>query len=411
MDMLCFFRTIIFTIQKMGDSMQNTRVDELTEIVDKVKEWRRYLHRHPELSFKEEKTAQFVFEQLTSFGGLRVTRPTKTSVVASLIGREPGKVLGLRADMDALPIQEETPVDYASETPGVMHACGHDGHTAMLLGAAKVLSKQREEIKGEIRFIFQHAEELPPGGAQELVDAGVVDDLDYIVGIHLMSIIPKGKIGVVYGAVTANSDTFDLTIKGKGGHSSQPENSIDPVLMAAQFITNLQQIVSRNLDPAEKLVVSTTTLQAGIAKNVIPEVVHIGGSVRSFLPEVRQQAAALIERIAKGVTEAHGGSYDFDYHYGYSSVINDAELTKTVEEFLVDEFGRDHVVRGEGSMGGEDFSAYLQKVPGCFIPVGAGNVEKGIVYPHHHPRFNIDEDALEDGVRIFINLSKKILND
>ncbi|MFD0047967.1 M20 family metallopeptidase [Actinomycetes bacterium NPDC127524] len=389
--------------------MQNTSLDEFTEIIGKVKEWRRYLHQHPELSFKEEKTAQFVYEQLNSFGGLRVSRPTKTSVVAALTGNKPGKVLGLRADMDALPIQEENQVDYVSQNPGVMHACGHDGHTAMLLGAAKQLSRQREDIEGEIRFIFQHAEELPPGGAQELVNAGVLDDVDYIVGIHLMSTIPRGKVGIVYGPVTANSDTFDITIKGKGGHSSQPENSVDPVLMAAQFITSLQQIVSRNLDPAEKLVVSTTTLQAGIAKNVIPETVHIGGSVRSFLPGVRELAVTSIEQIAKGVTEAHGGSYDFQYHYGYSSVVNDRELTKVVEEFIVEEFGRDYVEHGEGAMGGEDFSAYLQKAPGCFIPVGAGNTKKGITYPHHHPRFDIDEDALEDGVRIFVNLSKKIL--
>ncbi|MBV7507587.1 amidohydrolase [Bacillus sp. sid0103] len=393
--------------------MLNTSFNDqlIAAIKDTVTEWRRYLHRNPELSFQEEKTSQFVYDQLLSFGGLRVTRPTKTSVVAKLIGRQPGKVLGLRADMDALPIHEENNVDYASENSGVMHACGHDGHTAMLLGAAKILSTMKDEINGEVRFIFQHAEELPPGGAQELMKTGVLDDVDYIVGIHLMSTLPIGKIGIVYGPVTANSDTFDLKIIGKGGHSSQPENSIDPVLMAAQFITNLQQIVSRNLDPAEKLVISTTTLQAGVAKNVIPEVVQIGGSVRSFRPEVRQQAISLIERVAKGVTEAYGGSYDFQYHFGYSSVFNDAELTKTVEACIMDEFGRDFIEYGEAAMGGEDFSAYLVKAPGCFIPVGAGNTAKGIVYPHHHPRFNIDEDSLEHGVRIFVSLTKKILGN
>lgn len=391
--------------------MLQTNVDDqmIAAIKDTVKEWRRYLHQNPELSFQEEKTSQFVYEQLVSFGGLKVTRPTKTSVVASLIGSQPGKVLGLRADMDALPIHEENEVEYASENPGVMHACGHDGHTAMLLGAAKILTGMKGEIKGEIRFIFQHAEELPPGGAQELVDAGVVDDVDYIVGIHLMSLLPKGKVGIVYGPVTANSDMFDLKIIGKGGHSSQPENSIDPVLMAAQFITNIQQIVSRSLNPKEQLVISTTTLQAGSAKNVIPESVQIGGSVRSFSPEVREQAVSLIERIAKGVTKAHGGTYEFNYQYGYSTVFNDKALTKIVEECVAEALGEEFVEYGEGAMGGEDFSAYLQKAPGCFIPVGAGNVEKGIVYPHHHPRFNIDEDALEYGVRIFVQAAKKIL--
>ncbi|TYR81449.1 amidohydrolase [Priestia megaterium] len=391
--------------------MQNIRVESqlIKEVQDQVKEWRRYFHRNPELSFKEENTSQFVFDQLMSFGELNVTRPTKTSVVASLVGKNPGKILGLRADMDALPIHEETNLEFASASPGVMHACGHDGHTAMLLGAAKVLSQMKDEIKGEIRFIFQHAEELPPGGAQELVEKGVVDDLDYIIGLHLMSPLPKGKIGIVYGPLTSNSDTFDLKIIGKGGHSSQPENSIDPVLISAQVINNLQQIVSRNLDPSEKLVISTTTLQAGTAKNVIPESVQIGGSVRSFCPKVREQAVSLIERIAKGVTEAHGGSYEFQYHYGYDSVVNDLELTKRVEESIVQEFGSECVVYGEGVMGGEDFSAYLKRVPGCFIPVGAGNEEKMIVYPHHHPRFDIDEEALQDGVRILVSLQKKIL--
>ena len=391
--------------------MLQTNVDDqlIAAIKNTVKEWRRYLHRHPELSLQEEKTSQFVYDQLISFGGLKVTRPTKTSVVASLIGSQPGKVLGLRADMDALPIQEENEVEYVSENPGVMHACGHDGHTAMLLGAAKILSGMKAEIKGEIRFIFQHAEELPPGGAQELVDAGVVDDVDYIVGIHLMSLLPKGKVGIVYGPVTANSDMFDLKIIGKGGHSSQPENSIDPVIMAAQFITNIQQIVSRSLNPKEQLVISTTTLQAGSSKNVIPESVQIGGSVRSFSPEVREQAVSLIERIAKGVTEAYGGTYEFHYQYGYSTVFNDKALTKIVEECVAEALGEEFVEYGEGAMGGEDFSAYLQKAPGCFIPVGAGNVEKGIVYPHHHPRFDIDEDALEYGVRIFVQAAKKIL--
>ncbi|MDQ0862204.1 amidohydrolase [Bacillus sp. V2I10] len=224
-----------------------------------------------------------------------------------------------------------------------------------------------------------------------------------------MSTLPIGKIGIVYGPVTANSDMFDLKIIGKGGHSSEPENSIDPIVMTAQFITNLQQIVSRNLDPKEKLVISTTTLQAGSAKNVIPEFVQIGGSVRSFSPKVREQAISLIERIAKGVTQAHGGSYEFQYHYGYSTVFNDADLTKIVEGCITEEFGSEFVLYGEGAMGGEDFSAYLEKAPGCFIPVGAGNAKKGIVHPHHHPRFDIDEESLEYGVRIFVSLSKKIL--
>ncbi|ELK45395.1 amidohydrolase [Halobacillus sp. BAB-2008] len=379
------------------------------EMKEQVIIWRRHFHEYPELSFKEVNTSQFVYDTLQSFGGLEVSRPTKTSVVARLKGKYPGHTLGLRADMDALPIQEENDADFRSTVDGVMHACGHDGHTAMLLGAAKILSGQKDELSGDIKFIFQHAEELPPGGAQELVRAGVMDDVDLIIGLHLASTLPRGKFGIGYGPVTSNSDTFDLKIIGKGGHSSQPENSIDPIVMGAQVINNLQHIVSRNTSPSEKLVVSTTTLKAGIAKNVIPGHVEIGGSVRSFDKEVRENAVQLIERIARGITDAHGGDYELDYHYGYSSVINNESLTKTVEETIVEQFGENWLQKTGSIMGGEDFSAYLTEAPGCFIPVGAGNVEKDIVYPHHHPKFSVDEDALEDGLRLLISLSKKIL--
>src|SRR5699024_2078260 len=264
---------------------------------------------------------------------LEVTRPTETSVVAILKGgKSKGKVLGLRADMDALPITEETKLDFSSKKDGIMHACGHDAHTAMLLGAAEILSEKREELKGDIKFIFQHAEELLPGGAQEMVKAGVADDLDYVVGLHVMSPLEVGKIGIVYGHMTSNTDVFDLRVIGKGGHSSQPENSIDPIVVSSQIINNLQHIVSRNISPSEQLVVSVTEINAGTAKNVIPEYVDIGASVRSYSPTVREKAVETIEKIIKGVTVAHGANYEFNYTYGYSSVINDEKLTKLVED-------------------------------------------------------------------------------
>ncbi|WEG13659.1 amidohydrolase [Pullulanibacillus sp. KACC 23026] len=390
--------------------MLKTSVHEelIARVKDEVVEWRRHFHQNPELSFEEVNTAQFVYEQLESFGGFQLSRPTKTSVVARLVGSQPGKVIGLRADMDALPIQEETHLEFASKIPGVMHACGHDGHTAMLLGAAKIFSQIKDEIKGELVFIFQHAEELQPGGARELVKEGVVDEVDYIFGIHLFSTLPVGKIGLVVGPMTSNSDAFDLKITGKGGHSSQPENSIDPIVIAAQVITNLQQIVSRNIDSAERLVLSTTTLKAGTAKNIIPESVEIGGSVRSLTPEVREQAVSLMHRIIKGVTEAHGASYELDYQYGYSSVVNEESLVKVVEAVVREQLGDDFVAYGGPVMGGEDFAAYLDKAPGCFIGVGAGNPEQGFDFPHHHPRFGIDEASLEHGLRIWANLPQKV---
>jgi amidohydrolase len=218
----------------------------LDSVADDVIQWRRHLHKYPELSFQEEKTAAFVYERLQSFGNLELSRPTRTSVVARLVGAQPGPVIGLRADMDALAIQEENDFPFASAVPGVMHACGHDGHTAMLLGAASVLSRLRDQIRGEVRFIFQHAEEMHPGGAREMVEAGVAEGIDAMLAIHLMAYIPVGKIGIAYGPVTANSDRFEITIQGKGGHASAPHTAIDPVAIGAQVIANLQQIVSRN---------------------------------------------------------------------------------------------------------------------------------------------------------------------
>lgn len=375
-----------------------------------VVNWRRYFHEYPELSFEEVKTSQAVYDTLQSFGHLKVSRPTRTSVLAVLTGDQPGGVLAIRADMDALPIDEVNNFAFKSKNPGVMHACGHDGHTAMLLGAAKILTQMKDQVKGDIRFIFQHAEEKHPGGAIEMVEAGVMDGVDQIIGLHLFSPIPTGKIGIVYGALTANSDTFDLKIIGKGGHSSQPNTTIDPIAIGAQVIANLQHVVSRNLDPLEKLVISVTEFHAGTAKNIIPESVMIGGSVRSFKKEVREEAVRLIERVAEGVTAAHGATYELDYQYGYGSVMNDPGVTKKVEETVAEVFGEDAVFHAPPMMGGEDFSAFLQKAPGCFIPVGAGNVEKGIVHPHHHPGFTVDEDALEDGVKVIIHASLKLLD-
>jgi len=372
--------------------------------------WRRYLHMHPEISFQEEKTAQFVYETLQSFGNLEISRPTKTSVVARLIGGQPGKVLGLRADMDALAIHEENDFEFASKVPGVMHACGHDAHTAMLLGTAKILTSMKESIKGEVRFVFQHAEEIHPGGAQEMVKVGVLDGVDCMIGVHLISTIPVGKIVLNYGPVTANSDRFDITIKGKGGHASQPENAIDPLVIGAQVVTNLQQIVARNANPQDKLVLSVTNFQAGLgAYNVIPDSVKLSGSVRSFGEDVRELTVRSMERIVKGITEAHGATYELDYRYGYGSVINEENITKLVEEAILEQWDENPLLEMPALMGGEDFSAFSNEVPSCFALIGAGNEEKGITYPHHHPRFTVDEDSFKDGVKLFVHTVQKIL--
>lgn len=388
--------------------MMSTIDNEINAVITDVIHWRRHFHKYPEVSFHEEKTAQFVYDTLKSFGNLEISCPTKTSVVARLVGHLPGKVLALRADMDALAMDEENHFDYVSQNQGVMHACGHDGHTAMLLGTAKVLTQLKDDIKGEIRFVFQHAEEMHPGGAKEIVATGALEGVDEILGLHLMANVPVGKIGITYGPVTANSDRFDLVIKGKGGHASQPEVAIDPIVIGAQVVANLQQIVSRKTNPLEGLVVSVTKFHGGTAYNVIPDSVTLNGSVRSFNQKTRENIPHLIEKIAKGITDAHGASYEFSYRQGYSSVVNDKQLTKKVETIILDIFGKGFLQPLPPMMGGEDFSAYLGKIPGCYIILGSGNKEQGIIYPQHHPRYDIDEKALEYGVKLYVHAALRI---
>ncbi|WP_407691082.1 M20 family metallopeptidase [Rubrobacter marinus] len=392
--------------------METATIGSLVEgVSEEVVGWRRHLHRNPELSFHEEETSRFVYETLESFGGLELSRPTPTSVLARLVGGAPGRVIALRADVDALPITEENDSEFVSRNPGVMHACGHDGHTAMLLGAAKVLAGMKGELRGEVRFVFQHAEELFPGGAEEMVRAGVMDGVDRVVGIHLWSGLPAGKVGVVYGPMMAAPDTFKIVVKGKGGHAALPHQTVDSIAVGAQVVTNLQHVVSRETDPIENVVVSVTKFTGGTAHNVIPGSVEMIGTVRTLKPEIRDGMPGAMERVVRGITQAHGAEYEFEYQRGYRPVINDDEVTRAVEETARDVLGEATLVRMPPTMGGEDFSAYGQVSPGTFYLVGARNEEKGISFPHHHPRFDIDEDALPVGVKMHVGAALRLLED
>jgi amidohydrolase len=377
------------------------------ELRELVVQWRRHLHRNPELSFHEAETAQFVEDTLAGFGGLEVTRPTPTSVMARLVTERPGPVLAMRADMDALAITEETGLPFASANKGVMHACGHDGHTATLLGAVRQLVAMRAQLRGELRFFFQHAEEIYPGGAEEMVQRGVMDGVDRVIGAHLWASLETGKVGVVEGAAMAAPDTFWITVRGKGGHAALPQQTVDPIAVGAQVVTNLQQVVSRGVDPLDSAVLSITQFHAGTAHNVIPESAELTGTVRTFDAELRSQIPQVMERIIKGVTEAHGATYEFVYERGYRPVINDPTVTRELAEVVEAACGPSVLVTLRPTMGGEDFSAFLQKAPGSFFFIGAGNAERGIVHPHHHPRFDIDERALETGVRIFVEAARR----
>jgi len=371
-------------------------------IRDTVIAWRRHLHQHPELSFQEARTSRFVAERLAELGAFDITHPTPTSVLARLAGRRPGPVLGIRADMDALPIDEKNTHAFVSRSPGVMHACGHDGHTAMVLGAAAVLAARRDEIAGEVRFIFQHAEELLPGGAQELVRAGVLEGVDLVIGAHLWLGMPFGQVGVKAGALMAAPDIFRITILGTGGHAGMPHRSVDPIVVAAQVITNLQHVVARNVDPLEAAVVSVTRIVAGTTHNVIPGSVELEGTIRTFDAALRSDIPAWMERIVAGVTAAHGARYEMAVERGYDALINEERATGLLRRAVARALGPDALVEAVPIMGGEDFSAYLRRTPGSFFFIGARNEAAGIVHPHHHERFDLDERALDYGTRIFV---------
>lgn len=382
--------------------MKTVMEEKIHNVMSDVLNWRRTMHKNPELSFEEYWTSAYIEDQLKEIGQIEIQRPTETSVLGIIKGGKPGKKIGLRADIDALPINEErSDIDFVSENDGVMHACGHDGHASILLGAAKVLAGEKEELHGEIYLIFQHAEETPPGGAVEMVETGLFDDLEFIYGQHLFTPIPTGKIGILNGPVTANSDTFDVMIKGRGGHASQPENSIDPVMIGAQIISQLQTLVSRVTSPLDSLVISTTNFHAGSAKNIIPDTAELAGSVRSIDPDTRIMAEDKIEKVVKNICDVYGAAYEYTYTKGYSSVVNDDEKTNQVRAIAMKHF-QDAVFEFPLAMGGEDFSAFSDLVPSTYAFIGVGNAKKDMEYPHHHPKFGMDEEAFIIGVQMFV---------
>ncbi|MFD2610301.1 amidohydrolase [Deinococcus taklimakanensis] len=363
--------------------------------------WRRHLHMHPEPSFQEHETAAFIESELRRMPGLSVTRPTATSVLGVLRGARPGRTVLLRADIDALPIQEENTFEYASTKPGLMHACGHDGHAAILLGVARQLSAGQADLPGEVRFIFQHAEENSPGGAEELVTSTpLMDGVDVVTGLHLISGLPSGEVHLKAGPLMAAPDTIDILIRGKGGHGAMPEEGVDPIAVGAQVVTNLQHVVSRGVSALDALVVSVTQFHAGSAHNVIPDTATLQGTVRAIDPAVRGQAPRLIERVVRGVCAAHGAECDFRYSYGYRPVVNTDWVVERLRHVAAQVVRPEQVKEARPWMAGEDFSAYLEKAPGAYFFLGVGSDEADSRWPHHHPRFTLDESALVVGVRM-----------
>lgn len=381
-------------------------IDILTdEVAHDVSRWRQHIHANPDLSFQEQATADYIAAELASFGPLELRRLTPNSVVAELKGKLPGPVWALRADIDALPIQEESGEAFSSCKPGVMHACGHDAHAAMLMGAAKVLCHFQDKLKGSVRFIFQHAEEVPPGGAQELVNLGVLQDVEYIFGLHVMPDKPTQTLSLKEGVFSASSDNFDIVITGKGGHGSMPHLCIDPIVIGAEIVSALQQIVARKLDPLHAPVLTIATFQSGESYNVIPNRAHLAGTLRTHDQKVREQVPQLMQQVISGIVAAHGASFDIQWQAGYAVGNNHASACEIARKVIEENFPPQTLRTVTTPLfGSEDFSSYQQHVPGCFIFVGCRNPDKGAVWNVHNPHFLLDEDAMKVGVKTHLSL-------
>ncbi len=379
-------------------------LNRAAELQDEVKGWRRHLHQHPELMFDVHETARFVEEKLRAFGVDEiVTGMGRTGVVGVIKGqRGSGETLGLRADMDALPIKEATGVDHASKVSGKMHACGHDGHTAMLLGAAKYLAETRN-FPGTVVVIFQPAEE-GGGGGREMVQDGLMDrfGIDRVYGMHNMPQIPVGEFTIRSGAFFAATDQFMITVRGKGGHAAMPHQSVDPIVSGAQIVQGLQTIAARTVDPIGSVVVSVTKFNAGEAFNVIPEAAKIAGTIRTLDADVRILAEEKLKAISKSIAEAFGASVDVQFWRGYPVTVNDANETQTAIENAVSVVGADSVGRDiDPFMGGEDFAYMLEKRPGSMILIGNGD-SAGL----HHPAYDFNDEIIPYGISYWASIAE-----
>lgn len=385
------------------------RIRELSQIYfDEAVGWRRHLHANPELAFEENETAKFISGVLDDIGIPHKTGIAKTGIVAELKGKDPeARVLALRADMDALPIQEENDISYKSRNEGKMHACGHDVHTASLLGAAKILKHLENEWNGTIKLIFQPSEEKLPGGASVMIREGVLENPNVaaIWGQHVHPPLEAGTIGIKPGPYMASADEVYITVKGKGGHAALPHELVDPVVMAAQVILGLQQVISRKANPATPSVLSFGKIEAKGATNVIPDIVKIEGTFRTFDEKWRREAHTLIETMARDICQSMGGDCEANVKVGYPYVNNDPDLTVITKNKAIEYLGPDKVIDLPIRMTGEDFAFYSQVTASCFYRLGTGNKAKGITSPIHTSTFNVDETSLLTGMGLMAYLA------
>ncbi len=381
------------------------------EIEEYIINIREYFHENPELSFKEYKTADRIEKELKDMG-LNPERITETGIICDIKGNG-NKTVAIRADIDALPVKEENNVKYKSKNDGVMHACGHDTHMAMLLGAAKLIieDKNKNKLNGNIRLIFQPAEELPPGGALEMIKNGALNGVDYIIGQHIWGTLPSGKIGIYYNEMMANADEFTIKIHGKGGHGSAPQDSIDVIYIAAHLIEMINTIVSREIDPQEPAVITTGTANSGYRYNIIAAHAELTGTVRTFSTEVQEKIIKRIKNILDGLKLIYNIEYEYDYKKGYPVLINNEEISKIIEESAEKILGKDNIIHPKPNMGGEDFAYYLEKIPGAYYFIGGASKEKNIDSPNHSPTFDADENMLYKGSEVLKDAAERILNE
>lgn len=383
--------------------MNNSTKQRILELKDEIVRLRRDFHMHPELGFEEVRTNGVITKYLEACG-IETQTMTKTGVVGLLRGGKPGPTVMLRADMDALPVTEETDLPYKSVNPGKMHACGHDGHMAMLLTAAKILSEEKENLRGSVKFCFQPNEE--EAGAELMIGDGVLENphVDVCIGIHLWQPIPSGKIGLKKGAVMAGMDNFRLIIHGKGGHSGEPHKAVDPITAASAVISAISFIEKREIGILNPTIITVNTIHGGTAANVISEKVEMTGTVRYLYDpddKLEQRPRVRFERLVKAICEVYRTTYTMEFTPSSSTLINHAEVVDRLQPVAASLVGANNIVPYVCMMG-DDYAEFTKRVPGAFVFIGTGNTEKDASYPHHHPKFNIDEDTLLTGVEFYV---------
>ncbi len=385
----------------MSVELIRKKADDLAE---RLTELRRKFHANPELPWQEKETSLFVEEYLRNLGLENIRRGfggTESGVTADLRGGRPGKFIALRGDMDALPLEEENDVPYRSVRPGAMHACGHDAHTAMLLGAAEILSSMKDDLAGGVRFIFQPAEEAGyNSGAPRMIEEGVLDGVDAIGGLHIWAELPAGKIGWRVGPFMASADIWDIKIKGKGGHGAMPHRAIDPTVAAATVVSTLQTVVSREMNPQDTVVLSVGVLEAGTAVNIIPESARVAGNIRTTNPEVRAGMKDIVKRVADGVCAAVRCEAELTFTPIYPVTVNEPRATEFMKAAAADLAGAESLTEVPVAMGSEDFSYYGERVPAAYVFLGMANGSGEGCRQHHNPKFNVNDDVLPSGAAL-----------